>query len=209
METQKIALFGATSKAGQRILNEALSRGHRVTVFVSDPKKIPTSHSNLKVVKGDVFDFTKNDITAHLKGHNIVISAYETMTNPRDHVIATRTLIEGVKGANVRHLIVFGHPGSDEREPEAAIPGNPEGWKEVAKAQQEAIAAFKKERTFHWGYAHYPEITDEFGKSGKPSLGNEMTLITPEGDHKFSVEKSAGSLLYEAERLVEEHTDIE
>ncbi|HXB13476.1 MAG TPA: NAD(P)H-binding protein [Bacteroidia bacterium] len=209
MGTQKIALFGATSKVGQGILNEALSRGHRVTVFVRDPKKIPTSHSNLKVVKGDVFDFTKNDITAHLKGHNVVISGYETMRNPKDHVIGTRTLIEGVKGADVPHFIAFGHPGTDEREPGAAIPGNPEGWKAVAKAQREAIDALKKEKTFHWGYAHYPEITDEFGKSGKPALGNEMTLITPEGDHKIPFGNSAARVLDEAEHLMEEHTDRE
>jgi putative NADH-flavin reductase len=209
METQKIALFGATSMIGRRIMNEALARGHRVTVFVRDPKKIPTSHSNLKVVKGDVFDFTKNDVTSHLKGHDIVISAYETMTNPNDHVTATRTLIEGIKGAHVRHLIAFGHPGSEEREQQATIPGNAEGWKEVAKAQRKAIEVLKKEGTFHWGYAHYPEITDEYGKSGKPSLGSEMTLITPEGDHKIPFENSAGRVLDEAERLIVEHTDIE
>jgi putative NADH-flavin reductase len=209
METQKIALFGATSKVGQGILNEALSRGHRVTVFVRDPKKIRTSHSNLKVVKADVFNFTKNDITAHLKGHNVVISAYETITSPKDHVLETRTLIEGTRGAGVRHLIAFGHPGTDEREPEAKIPGNSEGWKEVAKAQRETIDALKKEKTFHWGYAHYPEITDEFGKSGKPSLGNEMTLITPEGGHKIPYENTAGRVLDEAEHLIEEHTDTE
>lgn len=52
METKKIGLFGAASKVGERILKEALSRGHQVTAIVNDPKQITTSHPNLTVVHG-------------------------------------------------------------------------------------------------------------------------------------------------------------
>jgi len=36
----KIALIGATGNAGSRILDEALRRGHHVTAFVRDARKL-------------------------------------------------------------------------------------------------------------------------------------------------------------------------
>lgn len=208
METQKIALFGATSKVGQRILNEALARGHQVTAIVRDPKRIAASHPNLKVVQGDIFNFNKNDVTSNIRGHDVVISTYKTKASPHDHVHAIRTLIEGVKGADIKQLITFGHPGSEEIEAGVTLPGNAEGWKEVAQAQSEAIESLKKEKGFRWGYAHFPEIEGPLGKNGKPSLSNEMTLATPEGDEKFTFAYCAEKVLDEAEHQLEEHSDL-
>ena len=36
----EIALFGATGMIGQRILNEAVSRGHQVTAIVRDSTRV-------------------------------------------------------------------------------------------------------------------------------------------------------------------------
>ena len=36
----KLALFGASGTIGQRILREALGRGHTVTAVVRDPSRI-------------------------------------------------------------------------------------------------------------------------------------------------------------------------
>ena len=36
----KLALFGASGTLGQRILREALSRGHTVSAIVRDPSRI-------------------------------------------------------------------------------------------------------------------------------------------------------------------------
>ncbi|HXB13005.1 MAG TPA: NAD(P)H-binding protein [Bacteroidia bacterium] len=205
METKKIALFGATTNVGERILNEALSRGHQVTIFVSDPHKITTRHPNLTVVAGDVF--SKTDIASKLEGQDAVISAYETRTNPQDHVYATRALIEGVKEADVKQLIAFGHPGSKKLEPGMKMPGNQEGWKAVAQAQRNAIEALRKERGFNWGYAHYQEIEGQLSKTGSPALGNKLTLLTNDNKESFDAENYAKRLLDETEHQMEEHTE--
>ena len=205
METQRIALFGATSKVGENILNEALSRGHQVTAIVSDPKKITTSHPNLTIVNGDVFN--KNDLAKQLEGHDTVISAYETRTNPQEHVQATRSLIDGIKEADVKHFIAFGHPGTQERDPSTKVPTKQEGWKAVAKAQRDTIEALRKERSFHWGYAHFPEIEGQLNKNGSPSLGNKLTLLTNDNKETFEAENYAKRLLDETEHLTEEHTE--
>jgi len=208
METQRIALFGATSKVGQRVLNEALARGHKVTAIVSDPKKIATSHSNLKVVKGDITNLTRNDIASHIKGHDVVISAYETRTSPQDHVNTTRALIESARGTDVRHLIAFGHPGTEENEPGISLPGNPEGWKVLSQAQRDVVETFKKEKGFQWGYAYYPEIEGAVGKNGKPQLGSEMTLLTHDGDRRFTAKNCAENALDEIEHQMHEQTEL-
>jgi putative NADH-flavin reductase len=208
METQKIVLFGATTKVGQRILNEALARGHKVTAIVREPDKITTTHSNLKVVAGDVLNFNKNDVTTHLRGQDAVISAYEPKASPQDHFNSTRALIEGVKGTEVKHLVAFGHPGSEETEPGITLPANDEGWKTLAQAQHNVIETLKKEKNFQWGYAHYPELENSAGKSGKPSLGSEMTLVTNEGSRKFAAKNSAENTLDEIEHQMHEQTEL-
>lgn len=52
----KIALVGATGMVGQRILQEALQRGHQVTAVVRDPSRISERRENMHVVTGDIFD---------------------------------------------------------------------------------------------------------------------------------------------------------
>jgi putative NADH-flavin reductase len=52
----KIAIFGATGKVGQHLVDQALERGDEVTAFVRDPSSKLTMqrHERLKVVQGDV-----------------------------------------------------------------------------------------------------------------------------------------------------------
>ena len=52
----KIALYGATGTVGQRILTEALSRGHDVTAIVRDPLRLAVSDAKLTVKTGDALD---------------------------------------------------------------------------------------------------------------------------------------------------------
>ena len=50
-----IALAGASGFLGKAILEEALSRGHRVTALVRDPSKLKASNS-LEVKQADALD---------------------------------------------------------------------------------------------------------------------------------------------------------
>ncbi len=69
----KLALFGATGNTGQRILREALSREHQVTVIVRDPARFHSTYAHVKVVKADVTD--PASVAEAVKGHDAVISA--------------------------------------------------------------------------------------------------------------------------------------
>lgn len=52
----KIAVFGATGIVGKAVVDEALKKGHEVTVLTRNAKKVTTRHEHLHVVEGDVTD---------------------------------------------------------------------------------------------------------------------------------------------------------
>ena len=49
-----IALFGSTGRIGQRILHEALARGHKVTAIVRDATRASGGTPNLEFKPGDI-----------------------------------------------------------------------------------------------------------------------------------------------------------
>ncbi|OCK60635.1 NAD(P)-binding oxidoreductase [Bradyrhizobium sp. LMTR 3] len=51
-----VVVFGSTGSTGRLVVESALSAGHVVTAFVRDPKRMPLTHPNLKIVKGDAMD---------------------------------------------------------------------------------------------------------------------------------------------------------
>ncbi|WP_343524114.1 NAD(P)H-binding protein [Pedobacter sp.] len=73
MQDLKIALIGATGKAGTYILKALLAQNFRVKALVRDSEKIKVNHPALTVTTGDVGD---SEAVHHLiKGCDIVISA--------------------------------------------------------------------------------------------------------------------------------------
>lgn len=52
----KIVVFGATGIVGKAVVNEALKKGHEVTVLTRDVRKVTTRHEHLHVVEGNVAD---------------------------------------------------------------------------------------------------------------------------------------------------------
>ncbi|KAK3856033.1 hypothetical protein Pcinc_037605 [Petrolisthes cinctipes] len=52
----RLLVLGGTGQTGKEVVDQALKAGHSVTAFVRNPDKVNTTHQNLKVVKGDVFN---------------------------------------------------------------------------------------------------------------------------------------------------------
>ena len=71
---KSVVLIGASGFVGNAILNELLSRGHKVTAVVRNPKKINVTNSKLEIVKTDVSD--TNVMVEICKGKEAIISAY-------------------------------------------------------------------------------------------------------------------------------------
>lgn len=67
----KIVVFGATGIVGKAVVNEALKKGHEVTVLTRNARKVTTRHEHLHIVEGNVAD--KNVVHTVLKDQEAVI----------------------------------------------------------------------------------------------------------------------------------------
>jgi putative NADH-flavin reductase len=51
----RIAVFGASGRTGERVVERALDRGHEVTAFVRDAARLDAADGDLRVVEGDAY----------------------------------------------------------------------------------------------------------------------------------------------------------
>ncbi len=111
-----VLVFGATGPLGRRVVNRALSAGHRVTVFVRTPGRLDP-HPGLGEVTGDVLD--PHDVAAAVPGHDAVISSLgHSRPSPdgQDLHPGASHIIDAMKTARVRRLIwISSHGVGDSR----------------------------------------------------------------------------------------------
>ena len=99
----KIALIGASGFVGSAILNEAVSRGHSVTAIARDPSRLQGREG----VSTVALDVTRGEgLEQAVAGHDVVLSAAHFAT------VAPQQIIEPVKRAGVKRLLVVGGAGS-------------------------------------------------------------------------------------------------
>jgi putative NADH-flavin reductase len=133
----KIVVFGASGHIGQRILQEALRRGHSIKGVACHPAKLIFSHPQLILVAGDMLQ--AETVAREAAGYDAVISAIGPAQgeDPRMVIGAAEALIEGLKRAGVRRLVVVGGAGSLEVAPGMLLmdaPDFPPAWRPVAEA---------------------------------------------------------------------------
>ncbi len=200
----KIALFGASGTIGQRILNEALERGHSVTAVVRDVSKL-SEKEDLSVVKGEVTD--PASVAEAVKGNDAVISSVGPKLpggDPQIVVDAARSLIDGVARSGVKRLIAVGGAGSLEVAPGVRLvdtPEFPEAWKDIALAHSEALNVYKNTKAdIDWTNISPAAFIQPGEKTGKYRVGTDQLLVDENGESKISAEDYAVAVLDELER---------
>ena len=78
----RIGIIGATGNIGQRILAEALSRGHQVTAFTRDASGFPKDKGDVLWRTIDVFD--TESLIAGIHGLDLLVSTYQPGNAARD-----------------------------------------------------------------------------------------------------------------------------
>jgi len=69
----RIAVFGATGRTGERVVAEALDRGHEVVAFVRDAEDLAFAGGSVTVVEGDAY--TGDEVHTAVDGADAVVSA--------------------------------------------------------------------------------------------------------------------------------------
>jgi len=102
----KVALSGATGKAGKYLLQELLLKKYDVKSLIRSPETYTVSHPLLEIVKGDIKDLeTARQL---LKGCDVVISA---IGQNKDDVLisslATLNIIQAMEEFNIKRYILL------------------------------------------------------------------------------------------------------
>ena len=195
-----VVLYGATGKAGSRILNELLSRGHQVKAVVRGGAKLPQS-PGVTVETGDLSDVAA--ITRAIKGADAVISAYAPPMDAVEEVVAvTKNLTDAVKAVGEPRLLIVGGAGSLEVEPGVQLidtPFLPEEWKPIALAHRGALQVLKSSDT-NWTYLSPAALFEPGERTGKFRLGKDDLIADEKGNSRISMEDYAIALVDELEK---------
>lgn len=171
----KVALIGATGRAGSSLLRELSERGHDVTAIVRHPEKVPALN-NVTAKKGDVFD--KARLVELLKGHDAVISAVHfTASDPQ-------LLIDAVREAGVPRYLVVGGAGSLEVAPGVTLvstPDFPAAYKAEATRGGEFLGLLRKVSDIDWTFLSPSALFVEGPRTGQFRLGTDQLLTTDKG----------------------------
>jgi putative NADH-flavin reductase len=196
----KVTIIGATGMIGQKIVEEALKRGHHATVIVRDPSKLTRQHENLSVVVGDIQDAEQTAKIA--AGSDALISAFGPSHDHTESLIeATKSLIAAVKLSGVNRLITVGGAGSLEVAPGLQLvdaPSFPEVHKKVALAHRDALELFKQSDV-NWTNVCPPAFIEPGARTGQYQVGTDQLVSDATGKSYISTDDYAIALIDELE----------
>jgi putative NADH-flavin reductase len=189
----KIAIIGATGRAGSQLLEEALRRGHSVTAIARDTSKIG---QRAGVVTRNVDALDANALQAAIAGHDVVLSAAHFATLPASAVVGP------VKKAGVKRLLVVGGAGSlllpdCTRVIDSA--GFPEAYKAEASAGAEFLGTLREEKDLDWTFLSPSAEFVEGERTGKFRIGQDDLLVSSEGRSWITFADYAIAMLDEVE----------
>jgi putative NADH-flavin reductase len=183
---------------GSRILAELVRRGHTVKAVVRNPDKIRTS--GVKAVKGDMND--EASVAATVKDADAVISAYAPPQSDPDAIVpATRSLLAGLKKANVQRIIFVGGAGSLHIAPGIPVvngPNFPAEYKGIALAHVKVLPVLKASG-LDWTYLSPAAVIAPGERTAKFRLGGTDLLTDGKGESRISAEDYAIALVDELE----------
>ncbi|MBB3151597.1 hypothetical protein FHS16_001643 [Paenibacillus endophyticus] len=194
----KIAVIGATGRAGSRIVAEAKDRGHEVTAIVRDATKISNA-DGISVLVKDVFE-----LGSELNAFDAVVNAFSARQGfEHQHVELINHLIRILKQSNDTTLYNVGGAGSllvDEKGTRLLdTPKFPPLFYPTAKAQSDQLDALRGEKELKWTYLSPAALFEPGEKTGKVQLGQDHFIMNEQHQSKISMEDYAAVLLDEIE----------
>lgn len=196
---KKIAVVGASGKAGSLILKEAAQRGHDVTAIVRDASIL--KDQDVATIEKDIFALTKEDLASF----DVVVNAFGApLGEEQAHVDAGHALIEALKGTETR-LIVVGGAGSlfvDDNKTVRLIdtPEFPDVFKPTAKGQARNLEELQETTGLNWTFISPSAFFDAEGKrTGSFTVGHDVLLVNSQGESYISYADFAIAVVNEIE----------
>jgi putative NADH-flavin reductase len=190
----KIAIAGASGRAGSCITAELAQRGHSVTAIARNPDRIARL-ANVTAVAGDAND--RGALTRLWAGHDAAVSSIHFTASD------VETLIGAAKDSGVPRYLVVGGAGSLEVAPGVRLVTTP-NFPPQYKAEAEKGAAFldqlRQEKELNWTFLSPQALFDSGTRTGKFRLGTDQLLVDSAGKSWISFEDFAVAMADEIER---------
>jgi len=205
MKQMKIVLFGATGHVGQRIVAEALRRGHEVVGVVRDPSRAQSPDPRVTLVQGDATDAAS--VATVVRGADAVVSSVSprpgTTGQAPTMVDTARALIAGLREAGGRRLVVVGGAGSLEVAPGVALvdtPDFPEAYKPESLDGRDALNVYRADaQGLDWTFISPAIVIQPGERTGRYRTTSDQVLADESGNSIISYEDYAVALLDELE----------
>ena len=201
-----VLLIGATGFVGTAVLNELVSRGHKVTAVARNVEKVEKSEL-VDVVKEDVANV---DAIAKLaEGKDAIISAYNPgWTNPDIATLISENypkILSAAKKSGVERLLIVGGAGTLFCAPglrvvdSGAIPEEIMGG--VRPLGDFYLNTLMNENDIDWVFFSPAGVFDQQGKkTGNYRLGKDDLIVDAEGNSHISVQDYADAMVNELEK---------
>ena len=195
----KIGIIGASGKAGNLILQEAVSRGHEVTAIVRDASKV--SNQDVEIVQKEIYDLSSED----LKPFDVVVNAFGAPLGEEEpHVKAGRALIEALKGTKTRAIIVGGagslYVDEEQTTQLSDVPDFPDVFIPTARGQERNLQELRDTQGITWTFLSPSADFDATGpRTGTYQTGKDNLLVNAKGNSYISYADFAVAIVDEIE----------
>jgi uncharacterized protein len=222
-----VGIFGATGTIGQRIVAEALNRGHAVRAFARDHTRIPVIQGPATWTVANILD--AGSIAPVLQGLDVLVNSYgpgpssnaagqydkdtvnEAVRRADSLITAAHALLKALEARPTLRLIIVGGAGSLEVQPGlqavdtgpalvAALQelGLPERYKAVVQSHRDALNVYRVSNR-NWTYFSPAHFTAPGERTGRFRLGTDQIVTDANGRSRISCEDYAMALLDEIE----------
>ena len=190
----KIAVAGASGRAGSCITAELARRGHSVTAIARNPDKIARL-ANVTALAGDAND--RAGLAKLWAGHDAAVSSIHFLDSD------VETLIGAAKDSGISRYLVVGGAGSLEVAPGVQLvttPNFPAQYKAEAEKGAAFLGRLKQEKELAWTFLSPSALIDFGNRTGKFRLGTDQLLVDSSGKSWISFEDFAVAMADEIER---------
>jgi hypothetical protein len=207
----RIAVLGATGNIGQRIVREALERGHRVTAIARDPSPLSELDDQLTTAAADAT--RANELTPLIAEHAAVISSVGPSrdSDPSVLVDVSRAVAAAAMTAGVRRVLVVGGAGSLSVQPGVELLSTPEfprAWRGVALAHREALELWRRVKELDWTYVSPAAFIEPGTRTGHYRTGHNDLVVDASGQSRISMEDFALAVIDALEHRTHLHERI-
>lgn len=189
----KVAVLGASGRAGSEIARELSARGHQVLAIARKPEAIPQLPGVIAKA-GDASDpATLADL---IRPADAVISALH-------FDVSADTLLSALKQAGVPRLLVTGGAASLEAAPGIRVidtPDFPAEWKDLALGGIAFLDALRDETEIDWTYFSPAALLFEGPRRGTYRTGTDQLLTDANGESQISFADYAIAMVDELEQ---------